>query len=144
MPLFNDFAQMLGHDEEIAFTVKRHGNNLTVLVQPKLHQPPTGTLPEGIQQLRATLAMPLHVTAPAVVLDAKFPWSLTEYAGLRAGLHADLDDTLARLREAAKQAKAPSKAGANKPAAPASKPHEPPDEEEEADEGVVLNGNSLF
>lgn len=141
MSLFNDFDQMLGHDEEVIFTVKRHGTDLTVLVQPKLRQPPTGTLPEDIQQLRATLAMPLHITAPAIVLDAGFPRSLTEYAGLRGGLHMDLSDSLARLREAGRQAKALSKAGGR---AALPKPQEP-SEEEEADSGVVvLEGNSLF
>jgi PRTRC genetic system protein E len=141
MTLFNDFAQMLGHDEEIVFTVKRHGNDLTVLVQPKLGQPPAGAMPENIQQLRAALAMPLHITAPAIVLDAKFPWSLTEYADLRAGLLSDLEDTLAKLREAGRQAKALPKSGGT---AALPRPHGP-SVEEEADSGVVvLEGNSLF
>lgn len=101
--LFTAFDQILGAAEKIIFTIeKRAGAGLRVIIQPALKTAPDN-LPEDQASIRAALALPIVVTAPAAQLDAEFPACLSSYANQRTSLAASLG-VLESLQEASKQA----------------------------------------
>lgn len=104
--MFKTFLQILNNDEKIQFTVTRKGDQLNVLVQPILHGGIDDKASESVQNLRAALAMPLYVTTTPEALDANFPQSLAEFAGMRGPIHDDLSAAMGRIKEAGKQVKA--------------------------------------
>lgn len=101
--LFATFDQIIGAAEKIIFTIeKRAGVGLRVIIQPALKTAPDH-LPEDQANIRAALALPIVVTAPAAQLDAEFPTCLSSYANQRTSLAASLG-VLESLQEASKQA----------------------------------------
>ena len=103
--IFQTFLEMLKHDERIQFTVTRKGDQLSVLVQPVIQGAADDKASEATQVIRAALSMPLYVTTSPKVLDADFPRSLADYAGIRSEQHIDLIEAMKRIKEVGKQAK---------------------------------------
>jgi PRTRC genetic system protein E len=144
--MFKTFLQMLNNDEKIQFTVTRKGSQLNVLVQPILHGSIDDKASESVQSLRAALAMPLYVTTTPEALDANFPQSLANFAGMRGSLHDDLSAAMGRIKEAGKQAKADTQ-NAPKSAVTASQPAtatEPQPENNPVSDVPSVTSKSLF
>ena len=106
MALFADlFALLLGPTEQVNFTLTRNLDGaLTVVVTPLLKDAPDA-LPDALAQVRAALARPVRIVAPAAELDARLPDLLRRYAVSRATLAESLGD-LESLEEAARLARA--------------------------------------
>lgn len=106
MALFADlFALLLGPTEQVNFTLTRNPDGaLTVVVTPLLKDAPDA-LPDALAPVRAALARPVRIVAPAAELDARLPDLLRRYAASRATL-AESWGALESLEEAARLARA--------------------------------------
>lgn len=115
MNLFTTLMPILAGNGKLTLTIEDAGKgSLAVLVVPHLPPASEGLSPE-MEQVRATLATPMRIVAPASEIDAEFIGKLTAYQAIRSGVMGDRD-TLSQLEEAAKNAKkAVAKAAAKRP-----------------------------
>lgn len=139
--MFKTFVEMLKNDERIQFTVTRKGDQLAVLVQPVLQGAADDKATGSIQSLRAALSMPLYVVTNPEALDADFPRSLADFAGMREDGHNDLKDAMSRIKEAGKQAKAEAAKGKQTDAKTEAKE---PEKMEENPAKIAVTEKSLF